>query len=136
MKRLILNVIVLGTMSFVYADSSGGLSGPDKIDARNGADIYAASCAACHMPNGKGATGAGFYPSLVDNDNLKQEAYPEVVVLYGLHAMPAFGGVLDDEQIANVINYVRNNFEKVDSKLTQENITPLRDPNFEFNDLN
>jgi mono/diheme cytochrome c family protein len=32
------------------------------------------------------------------------------VVLRGLNGMPAFGGMLDDRQVADVVNYVRTSF--------------------------
>lgn len=62
------------------------------------------------MPDGKGAQGAGAYPALAANPNLEAGAYPVTLVVNGNRAMPGFGGVLDDAQVAAVVNYVRTHF--------------------------
>jgi mono/diheme cytochrome c family protein len=77
---------------------------------QSGEDLFKNICQGCHMPDAKGAIGAGAYPALADNPRLKAAIYPVVVVLHGQRAMPSFGDSLSDEQIANVINYVRTHF--------------------------
>jgi mono/diheme cytochrome c family protein len=76
---------------------------------QTGEELYQGICQGCHMPNAKGAVGAGAYPALADNARLAAVLYPVAVVLNGQRAMPAFAD-LSDEQIANVINYVRSHF--------------------------
>lgn len=137
MKKLLLGTALFSLMSgLVWADGAGGVNDKTVITKRDGAEIYAVSCAGCHMPDGKGAVGAGFYPSLVNNPKLQQPAYPTIVVLYGLHGMPALGGILDDEQIANVVNYVRSNFNGIDKGITAKDVTPMRVKDYQYNDLN
>ena len=75
-----------------------------------GPDLYANVCQACHMQDGRGAVGAGAYPSLVDNKNLQAGGYPVSVVVNGLRGMPPLGPMLSNEQVAAVVNYVRTNF--------------------------
>jgi mono/diheme cytochrome c family protein len=75
-----------------------------------GEDLYKGICQGCHMPDGKGATGAGAYPALANNVRLLSGLYPIGVVLNGRRAMPPFGADLSDAQIAAVINYVRAHF--------------------------
>jgi mono/diheme cytochrome c family protein len=77
---------------------------------QSGEDLYKGICQGCHMPDAKGATGAGSYPALADNARLRAAIYPITVVLNGQRAMPPFGDDLSDVQIANVINYVRTHF--------------------------
>jgi len=77
---------------------------------QGGAAIYAGVCAACHMPNGLGASGAGSYPSLAHDARLAAAAYPIGVVVQGQRAMPSFAETLSDQQIAEVITYVRTHF--------------------------
>lgn len=77
---------------------------------RNGAELYANICQACHMPDGKGATGAGTYPSLAGDTNLAGGSYPIDVVINGKRAMPPFGKMMSDKEIAAVVNYVRSHF--------------------------
>lgn len=94
-----------------FADSAGAMPArADKVTQQSGRDIYANVCQACHMPNGTGAMGAGRYPSLVNNENLASAGYPIYIVLHGQNAMPPFGEMMSDQQIAAVVNYIRTNF--------------------------
>lgn len=77
---------------------------------QGGARLYQAICQGCHMPQAQGAKGAGFYPALANNPRLAAAAYPVAVVLAGLHGMPSFAERLSDQQVADVVNYVRTNF--------------------------
>jgi mono/diheme cytochrome c family protein len=63
------------------------------------------------MPDARGARGAGMYPALAANPKLTSAAYPALTVLQGRRAMPAFGDSLSDEQVAEVVNYVRSHFD-------------------------
>ena len=71
-----------------------------------GAKVYAANCAACHQANGKGA---GSFPAL---DGSKVVLGPKEgnfqIMLNGKGAMPKWGGVISDGDIAAVITYTRN----------------------------
>ncbi|MBL3564338.1 cytochrome c [Rhodovulum sulfidophilum] len=91
-------------------DTTGWFENPAKLDQVEGEDIYNAICAACHMPDGKGAVGAGMYPALAGNENLLGADYPIHVILNGLRAMPALDGQLDHDQVAAVVNYIRTGF--------------------------
>jgi mono/diheme cytochrome c family protein len=77
---------------------------------QSGEDLYKGICQGCHMPDAKGAIGAGAYPALAHNARLMSALYPIAVVLNGQRAMPPFGAALSDTQIANVINYIRAHF--------------------------
>jgi len=76
-----------------------------RFQQRDGAALYGAICAGCH--SGQGAQGAGTYPALAGNPKLVAAGYVGNLVVNGRRAMPAFGGQLDDEQIAAVVTYVR-----------------------------
>ena len=67
-------------------------------------------CAACHMSDAKGAQGAGFYPALASNTRLRSGTYPAYVLLNGMNGMPPLGREMTDEQVADVVNYVRTHF--------------------------
>ena len=62
------------------------------------------------MADGKGATGAGTYPSLAANGNLAASGYPLEIVVNGQRGMPPFGPMMNDDQVAAVVNYVRTHF--------------------------
>lgn len=77
---------------------------------KSGEEIYANVCQGCHMPDGKGAVGAGTYPSLVSNKNLEAAGYPVYVIVNGSKGMPPVGMMMNDEQVAAVVNFVRTHF--------------------------
>jgi mono/diheme cytochrome c family protein len=81
-----------------------------KFGEDGGEELYVNVCQACHMPDGKGAVGAGTYPSLADDKNLETSAYPLSVVVNGQRAMPPVGVLMNDDQVAAVVNYVRTHF--------------------------
>jgi mono/diheme cytochrome c family protein len=86
-----------------------------RFQQREGASLYAAICAGCHMPQGQGAQGAGAYPALAGNPRLASGPYVAGMVLHGRKAMPAFGGLLDDAQVAAVVAYVRREVGRHDT---------------------
>ena len=63
------------------------------------------------MSDGKGATGAGTYPSLAGNRNLEASGYPIGVVVNGQRGMPPFGSMMSNDQVAAVVNYLRTHFD-------------------------
>jgi mono/diheme cytochrome c family protein len=80
------------------------------FDEQGGAALYDNVCAACHQPDANGANGAASYPALASNDRLGSSGYVVSAVLDGLNAMPPFGDMMSDAQIADVTNYVRTHF--------------------------
>ncbi len=92
----------------VAGDAASGA--PAAVAAVTGQDTYEHLCAACHMPDALGATGAGTYPALANNPRLIAKGYPLYVVLKGKNGMPSMADMLTDEQVADVVNYVRSHF--------------------------
>ncbi len=84
------------------------------FDEKTGEDLFHGICQGCHMEGGQGAMGAGAYPALKGNPRVASAAYPIYMVVNGQGGMPGFKDYLSDEQIAEVVNYVRthlgNNF--------------------------
>jgi len=76
----------------------------------SGEELFNNVCRGCHMPDGLGASGAGSYPSLAKNPNLQSSGYPITLVVRGQRAMPPFGDMMNDDQVAAVVNYVRTHF--------------------------
>jgi mono/diheme cytochrome c family protein len=89
-----------------------------------GLAVYEAACLACHQPGGKGL--AGVYPPLAGSDWVKGDAARLIkILLHGLSGplrvggqlyggenavpMPGMAG-LSDEQIAEVLSYIRAEF--------------------------
>lgn len=98
-----------------------------QVQSRNGAGVYREVCQACHMPEGRGAKGAAAYPALARNPKLEAAGYPLTLVMHGQKAMPAFAGILSDEQAANVVNYIRTRFgNRYRDRVTAEDARALR----------
>ncbi|WP_421932647.1 c-type cytochrome [Phenylobacterium sp.] len=94
-----------------------------------GQQVYQMVCQTCHMADGKGAVGAGAFPSLAGNPKLKVAAYPIVMVTKGRGAMPWFSDLLSPAQTAAVITYVRTNFGNAyPEPVTAEDVKRLSPP--------
>ena len=78
---------------------------------KSGQQLFSNVCRGCHMSDGKGATGAGTYPSLAGNRNLEARGYPVQVVVNGQRGMPPFGSMMSNDQVAAVVNYLRTHFD-------------------------
>lgn len=98
-----------------FAVPAGAQDAPGGVGTRvpppqTGEQIYRQVCQACHMADGKGATGAATIASLAANPKLKFPAYPITIVAKGKGAMPWLNDMLTPAQIAAVVGYVRTHF--------------------------
>jgi mono/diheme cytochrome c family protein len=94
---------------------------PDRAVMKSGAQIYADECSGCHAPDGKGI--AGIFPSLSGSSTVQQSDPTTLlhIVLRGARsvgtgpaptapAMPQFGWLLTDDQVAALLTYIRNSW--------------------------
>ena len=103
------------------------LSPGSRFAESSGAELFAGICQGCHMSDGKGATGAGNYPSLANDKNLEAKGYPLYVVVRGQRAMPPIGSVMSDDQVAEVVNYLRTHFgNQYRDAVTAEDVKTVR----------
>jgi cytochrome c5 len=135
--RLIAAALAL-TATAAWGDTAGPAPKPDAhgpsisgffspFPFQGGEAVYKGVCQGCHMADAKGAVGAGAYPALAKNENLETAAYPVGIVLKGQKAMPFFALQLNDQQIADVVNYVRTHFgNKYKDKVKPEDVKALR----------
>ena len=86
------------------------LSRGHAFDEQGGAALFASVCAGCHQPNGEGAVGAGAYPALADNKEVASADYLITLMLKGQGGMPPVGEMMSDQQVADVVNYLRTHF--------------------------
>ncbi len=85
-------------------------------DLQQGAHLYLDYCARCHQDHGSGI--AGTVPNLAGNAAVVALRPNDVVIaiLNGLSptggpiAMPGFAGALDDQQVADISNYIRTSW--------------------------
>jgi mono/diheme cytochrome c family protein len=100
---------------------------PRAFAAQGGEAVFKSICQGCHMPDAKGAVGAGAYPALAANPNLEAAGYPLMLVVGGRKAMPAFGNLLTDQQVADVVNYVRTSFgNRYSDAVTPDDVEQIR----------
>ena len=128
------------------SDSSSATSSPNDKGAKGlgpegaaslGSKVYAVYCMNCH-----GVTGAGISPflsPLVANPNILEHDPSSLinVTLNGSHElsiggvpaaypMPSFSKVLDDEEIADVLTYVRGTWQNSGAPVTSKQVERIR----------
>jgi mono/diheme cytochrome c family protein len=108
-------IISVAAIAVAHADNAqdmgaGAMNRSPPYNFQGGEAVFKNICQGCHMANAEGAVGAGMYPALAKNAKLEVAGYPVAVIVHGQKAMPPFGGLLNDQQIADVVNYVRTNF--------------------------
>ncbi len=112
-------------------------AGPYEFDPAKGEQAYAANCAVCHQANGEGMPGV--FPPLKGNKAVLNDdpSHHIDVVLHGLHgkvidgvsysvAMPPFGALLNDTQIANIINHERTSWGNDSKLVTADQVAAAR----------
>ena len=140
--RYLLGLAWLAATSAVAAQTSApALYSYATLHTADGAAIFHNICQGCHMPDAKGAIGAGSYPALAGNPKLASAQYMAAVVLFGRHDMPSFvvrasdhrsffkDATLTDEQVAEVVNYVRTHFgNHFSDSLTAAEVAAMHPP--------
>ena len=107
-----------------------------KMSMATGQGLYVGICLACHMQNGEGINGV--FPPLAKSDflmadvdrNIKNliEGLSGEITVNGVkynQVMPASG--LDDQDIADVLNYVMNSWgNKADEFVSKDKVSNVR----------
>ncbi len=107
-------------------------------DLSNAERIYVTNCAACHDVNGHGQPEA-YYPPLMNSGAVRRNDPTNVIAaiargvdqptLYRAPLMPGFQGVLSNDEIASVANYVRAEFGgNKDSALNAGDVEKVLNP--------
>ncbi|CAN7172244.1 cytochrome c [Phenylobacterium sp. LjRoot225] len=97
------------TAGVARADEPGP-GGVRPVKPANGEQVYRFVCQACHMADGKGATGAATIPAIASNPRLVSTPYLVMTIAGGRGAMPPMAGMLTSQQMAEVATYVRTHF--------------------------
>jgi mono/diheme cytochrome c family protein len=126
MRRYVTTLALMVAAAARAQSSDADFIANKDIPHATGEQLFTHICQGCHMPDGRGAVGAGHYPALANNPKLAAAAYPVVMVVNGRGAMPSFGSGLSDAQIAEVVNYVRTHFGNAyTDTLRPEDIKPF-----------
>ncbi|MDH4298879.1 MAG: cytochrome c [Cyclobacteriaceae bacterium] len=134
MKRIIpaLAVILIAIFLFSFRQTQ-------KIDLKasidRGKTIYVAQCITCHLEQGEGIETV--YPPLAKSDYLMADKKRSIQqVLYGSNREMTVNGVtyngvmnsfdLTDDEVSDVLNYVRNSFGNKGAPVTPEEVRASR----------
>ena len=79
----LLKVTLLASAAFALDTVEAQEIYAGKFPQQTGEDLFRNICQGCHMPDAKGAIGAGAYPALAANPRLAAAIYPITVVLQG-----------------------------------------------------
>ena len=106
-------------------------------DSKPGAAVYIDNCAACHRTDGHGYTRV--FPALAGNPVLQSEDATSLIhiVLKGgtlpathtapsTFTMPAFAWRLSDQEVADVVNFIRTSWGNQGSKVKAGDVADLR----------
>jgi mono/diheme cytochrome c family protein len=104
--------------------------------AKTGAEVYA-TCTACHMPTGLGLAGA--FPPLAGSEWVTGRVeVPIALVLHGMQGevtvkgakyngvMTPWGAMFSDQEIANVVTYIRSQWGNKASAATAADVAKVR----------
>jgi nitrite reductase (NO-forming) len=106
-----------------------------KASMARGKEIYIASCISCHMDEGQGLE--GLYPPLAKADYLMADKKRSIQqVLYGATGEMKVNGKtynmemtafeLKDDEVSDVLNYIRNSFGNKGAAITTEEVKAAR----------
>jgi mono/diheme cytochrome c family protein len=100
-------LLQLKLLGIVFICSSVISSSTQAADFFNGEKIYQKYCQSCHGIKGQG--GIGGAPNFARGRSLmKPDAYLYDTINSGKNAMPAYRGVLKEEEFYDVITYLRS----------------------------
>ncbi len=102
---------------------------------QRGQEIYFGQCAMCHMAKGEGIPTV--YPPLAKSDFLMKETEKSIImILQGGSELITVNGVdydgampnfnLSDEQVSDVMNYIRNTWGNTGEAIKPEHIKAIR----------
>lgn len=108
MKYRVFMILIIFMLSLNVYSQNGSI--------KNGQQVYTTFCQSCHMENGEGVSTA--FPPLAKANNLNDKNKLVQVILKGMRGETIVKGVkynvemaaidLKDQEVADVINYIRN----------------------------
>jgi mono/diheme cytochrome c family protein len=130
------STLIIGTL---VALSTALFSFDQKFDLKasiaRGKEVYTTQCMTCHMEQGEGIEGA--FPPLAKSDYLMADKKRSIhQVLHGLSGEIKVNGVtyngemaaieLTDQELSDVLNYVRNSWGNKGDAVTPEDVKASR----------
>jgi nitrite reductase (NO-forming) len=128
---LLSGMIVMTVLSTSFKKQAFDL----KASMQRGQDLYTTYCMSCHMDSGQGVEAV--YPPLAKSDYLMADKKRSIQqVLYGAdeemtvngksYNTPMQGLDLKDEEVSDILNYVRNSFGNKGPAVTPDEVKAAR----------
>lgn len=106
-----------------------------KASMTRGQEVYTANCVSCHMEKGEGMEGV--FPPLAKSNYLMADKKRSIVqIIKGVSGPIKVNGIeyngemaaidLSDQEISDVLNYVRNSFGNKGAAVTPEEVKAAR----------
>jgi cytochrome c6 len=99
------------TMVVVLAVAAASLASSSAMAQQDAAGLYKSKCAACHGADGTGNTAVGKSMKIRDSHSpdvqKETDAQLTEMISSGKGAMPAYKGKITDEQIKQLVAYIR-----------------------------
>ncbi|MFK7846465.1 MAG: cytochrome c [Rhodothermales bacterium] len=126
---------VFETKQPVHPESGAAVAEADLV--LDGEEIYMTRCLSCHMAEGQGVPGV--FPPLASSEYVAGDKGRVIrMILNGLSGeitvngvtyngmMPPWGGFLNDQQVAEVLTYVRSSFGNEADAVTEQEVARVR----------
>jgi nitrite reductase (NO-forming) len=127
-KILSVLILILSTMTLYSFYQAFDLKG----SMERGKTIYEAQCLSCHMAAGEGLEGV--FPPLAKTDYLNDKNRLIKVIVLGVRGSMKINGVdyngemtgfsLNDEEVSDVLNYIRNSWGNKGAPIRPTEIQP------------
>lgn len=134
MLKLVLSMVLVTGLSSYFIPVMQ--KGPDKASMERGKQLYRSNCLACHQSDGNGLS--GMYPPLAKAPRVVGDKKHLVdVIVNGLEEEIEVNGQvynspmaplphLKDQEIADILNYVRNSFGNSAAAVTPKEVKTFR----------
>jgi mono/diheme cytochrome c family protein len=126
-------ILVIGELLIVACNSGV----PSAATMKRGELIYTQTCLPCHQSDGSGVSGLN--PPLKNSPYVTGEQIKLIgIIINGLsdgvqingdaytNPMPPLGGTLNDNEIADVLSYIRNSFGNKAGKISADQVKAQR----------
>ena len=115
MKKIYLSLIAVMGITTLFSTANA----QDHSEA--GAQIYTDFCEACHQPGGEGFE--DIYPALKGNEFVLGDQEELIyLMLEGRAGMPTFIADLEVDQLATIINYIRNSWGNAGGEVPHDQV--------------
>lgn len=133
MKNFLLLLAVLSASTFFYSFQKGAFD--LKASVTRGKEVYGTYCISCHMEQGEGIE--GLYPPVAKSDYLMADKKRSIEqVLTGASGEMKVNGVsyngemtgfeLSDQEVSDVLNYIRNSWGNKGEPVRPEEVKAVR----------